>query len=271
MLLLRLVVRPIDVPMSDQERVVMIHASGLSSSEWRKLAPALEPRARVLAPDLVGYGRAEPIARHAPATARDDLDALAALLERFGPAQLVGHSYGGYLAAKLALAFPQLVTGLVLIEPVLFGALRQAGDVESAAELSRLYDDPTFLDDAFGGTEEWMQRFIDYWAGAGSWSALPDPARRANMRVAWKIYCEVRDLSRDPAAFSAYRALDDVPVTLVRGALTTVCARRIVDRLAVELPRATTHVLQDAGHMSPLTHPSEVLAVIEQHLVRTRP
>ncbi len=247
---------------SGDEPMLLVHASGMSSSEWRKYVPVLSARSRVVTVDLLGYGRSEPVVFRSPISARDDQDGLLDVLERVGPSRIIGHSYGGYLAAKVALESPELVRSLVLIEPVLFGALRLENDAQAAEELAHLYD-PVFLDEGFGGTEGWMQKFIDYWSGQGVWATLPDPARRANMSVAWKVYCEVRDLSRDPRPFADYRSLNRLPITLIRGSQTTVSARRILERLALELPSARTFVIEGAGHMSPLTHSKELLEILE--------
>jgi len=248
------------------EPVLFIHASGVSSREWKLAAQRLSADFEPIVPDLRGYGQSDPVAFGSPISAQDDLDALATRLTTAGrPTHVVGHSYGGYLAAKLALAMPERIASLVLVEPVLFGALRQTGDAEAAGELADLYDDPDFLSDSFGGTETWMQRFIDYWAGKGSWARLPEPNRRANMRVAWKVYREVKDLSNDPMPFDGYARLP-ARTTLVRGSKTTVSARRIIDYLAGVLPEARVRTLEGAGHMSPLTHADHVIAVIEEHL-----
>lgn len=110
-----------------------------------------------------------------------------------------------------------------------------------------------------------MEQFIDYWSGAGTWAKMAAPNRQANMRMAWKVFCEVNDLSRDPAAFAEYRAIGG-RVMFVRGSLTTVCARRIIDLVSAEIAGASIRVVEGAGHMSPLTHSNEVLGLIEEHL-----
>lgn len=251
-----------------REPVLFVHASGFSSSEWTRAAAALSDRYYVVAPDLLGYGRSDPIAFGSPISPREDLQALGALAEQLSrPPHVVGHSYGGYLAARLSLERPELVASRVLIEPVLFGALRRAGDPEAAAELSALYDDPEFLSDDFGGTEPWLRRFIDYWSGAGTWDALPETHRRANLRVGWKVFREVKELSSDPDDFPAYAAMRG-QTTLVCAENTTVCARRIIHHLASVLPNARVATIAGAGHLSPVTHPNEVVAIAAEHLAR---
>ena len=247
--------------------VLLVHGSGMSGASWGKTLIGLGEGFRVLAPDLVGYGRGEPVARGRVVDAEVDLALLRPYLKEAERLDVVGHSYGGYLAAKLALESPSRIDRLVLIEPVLFSALRQTHDEQAREELASLYDDPTFLDPSFGGTEAWMQRFMDYWWGAGFWERIPEAARRASMRTAWKVFCEVRDLSTDPTPFAAYASLP-TPLTLLRGTKTTACARRVVDHLAEHARGAGIELLEGAGHMSPLTHGEALGARLRQLLLR---
>ena len=58
-----------------------------------------------------------------------------ALLETLGgPAHLVGHSYGAYVALLVARSVPSQVRSLALYEPVAFGVLDA---VEDAAAMRR--------------------------------------------------------------------------------------------------------------------------------------
>ena len=112
---------------SGEDPMVLVHASGMSSSEWRKYVPVLSTHSRVVTVDLLGYGKSDPVLDRSPISAKEDEEGLLEVLRLVGPSRIVGHSYGGYLAAKTALAAPEFVRSLVLIEPVLFGALRQFG------------------------------------------------------------------------------------------------------------------------------------------------
>jgi pimeloyl-ACP methyl ester carboxylesterase len=97
--------------------VVCVHGLGGSGRRWAAIAPTLALHYRVLALDLGGFGRSK--GNGLPAT----LPANQALLHRFlvevvgEPAVLVGHSMGGTIAAMLASEHPELVSGLVLINP----------------------------------------------------------------------------------------------------------------------------------------------------------
>src|SRR5688572_24341213 len=79
--------------------VVLLHSSGMSSMQWRRLKEQLAKSHRVLAPDLIGYGGSAPWAGPGDFDHRSDLDVAEAVAKHAGaPVHLVGHSYGGFLA-----------------------------------------------------------------------------------------------------------------------------------------------------------------------------
>ena len=108
--------------------VVLLHgggpgASGLSN--YSRNTEALSRRFRVLVPDMPGYGRSSKHVDHSDPfgyladTIRGVLDELG-----IGRAHLVGNSYGGAAALRLALDTPQRVGKLVLMGPGGIGTTR---------------------------------------------------------------------------------------------------------------------------------------------------
>ncbi|MBC7207048.1 MAG: alpha/beta fold hydrolase [Methyloversatilis sp.] len=102
--------------------VLMLHGSGPGVSawaNWRLVMPQLAERARVIAPDMAGFGYTErrPDLRYDMDTwvaqAVGMLDALG--IER---ADLVGNSFGGGLALQVAIRFPHRIRRLVLMGSV---------------------------------------------------------------------------------------------------------------------------------------------------------
>ncbi|WP_328296813.1 alpha/beta hydrolase [Streptomyces sp. NBC_00435] len=131
------------------ERPVVVFLHGLVvdnlSSFYCPLAvPAARAGHEVVLYDLRGHGRTErPATGYDSRTAVRDLFALLGALGRGQrPVHLVGNSYGGTLALHAALARPDLVSGLTLLEPPLSGAwVENMVDTLSAAALS-LEDSP---------------------------------------------------------------------------------------------------------------------------------
>lgn len=84
---------------------------------WARVVPALAAGTCVIAYDRAGLGASDPD----PALPTIDrrLADLAALIEHAGakPCVLAGHSWGGILAWALACRRPDLVAGLVLVDP----------------------------------------------------------------------------------------------------------------------------------------------------------
>ena len=99
--------------------VLLIHGSGPGVSawaNWRLVMPALAQHARVIAPDMVGFGyteRPQGFVYNMDAWVRQAVGLLDALgIER---TDLVGNSFGGGLSLALAIAHPERVRRLVLM------------------------------------------------------------------------------------------------------------------------------------------------------------
>jgi len=99
--------------------LVGVHGLGGSHLNWAAIAPTLSRHSRVLAVDLVGHGLT-PAGHRSP-----DVEGHRRLLSDFmrsvgaSPAILVGNSMGGLVAALQAVAEPESVAGLILIDPAL--------------------------------------------------------------------------------------------------------------------------------------------------------
>ncbi len=96
--------------------VLFLHGLLLNSAFWRKVAPALDGRARVIAPDLPLGGHRVPMREDADLAPPAVADLVAELLDRLGleRAVVVGNDTGGAVAQLLAVRHPQRVAALVL-------------------------------------------------------------------------------------------------------------------------------------------------------------
>jgi pimeloyl-ACP methyl ester carboxylesterase len=233
----------------------------MSARQWRKLAERLAPTHRVVAPDLLGSGDNPPWPDDAPFHFDEDSAELATVIRDLGePVHLVGHSYGGLLALIHARTQATTVRSLAVYDPVAFGILQDEADADViVADAAELADDP------HGGGAQWFERFVDWWNGAGTWAAMPDPARAAFLRVGRKVYLEVKSLLADRTAAPAYAAIG-VPTLLMTGEHSPPAERRVVQRLGAAIAGARVVELAGAGHMGPITRADAVNDAIIEHI-----
>ncbi|MBN2078700.1 MAG: alpha/beta hydrolase [Spirochaetes bacterium] len=100
------------------EPMILIHGWLCWGAYWKKIIPLVADRYRVIAPDLLGHGISDKPLDPAVSYGTDaQAERIIALMDSLGieRAYVVGHSMGGEIAAKVALAAPDRVRGLVLI------------------------------------------------------------------------------------------------------------------------------------------------------------
>jgi pimeloyl-ACP methyl ester carboxylesterase len=99
-------------------RIVLGHGLGGSHVNWNRLGPLLARQNRPVAIDLAGFGRTPGFGRQAAVGANVAL-VTRFLREETEGAVLVGNSMGGAITLLAAAAAPDLVRGLVLVDPAL--------------------------------------------------------------------------------------------------------------------------------------------------------
>jgi pimeloyl-ACP methyl ester carboxylesterase len=103
----------------DAVTFVCVHGLGGSLLNWLSVAPGLAERGRVLAVDLVGFGKTPRDGRSAKV--KDNRLILSSFLRdtTSGPVVLVGNSMGGAISMLQAALEPESLAGLVLTSPAL--------------------------------------------------------------------------------------------------------------------------------------------------------
>jgi pimeloyl-ACP methyl ester carboxylesterase len=244
--------------------VLLLHGSASAAVMWSPVIDALKPRFRVIAPDLIGYGRTDSWPDGHGFMVDDELRLVEPLLPH-APAgvHVVGHSFGGVVALHLALAGRVPIRSLTLIEPVAFFLLPHAG-AQSAwleiNELGRTYAARI----AAGETQTALSGFIDYWAGAEAWDATDESLRVQIGRSAEKIVLDFEVTFADPG-MQALRALK-CPVRLISGGRSRIPTQCISAFLAEQIPGATLQVVDDANHLLPVTHADLLRACLLREL-----
>ena len=158
--------------------VVLLHGGNYFAKAWEWTIEALsEAGFRVIAVDQIGYGRSsKPIIpysldMHAANTMRV-LDHLG--VER---AAVVGHSYGGMVATRFALAYPDVTSHVALVNSIALADNRAGqGWSEPQAASDRSYE--AALNTIRGHVVEWDDAYLEYvrihygWGLSGEWPRL---------------------------------------------------------------------------------------------------
>ncbi|MCA6104996.1 alpha/beta fold hydrolase [Bradyrhizobium australafricanum] len=276
--------------------VVALHCSLGSGRQWTKLAAALGGD-RFMAPDISGYGVAA-CGRDWPRTLDGEIARLEPWLAKAdGPIHLIGHSYGGTIAFRLATASPyaQHVRSLTLIEPVLPALLRDGSSRKSVLFEHDLVGKPlhTFPDHAVrdtpadarlydrfariaqivsrdivdGAVMEAVEAFTAFWAGSGPREQFSPSGRLRMIEQADKLPCDFAAALDLDGVTEAARGLK-VPTLLMSGGLSPYVTQRIVAKLAALIDGAELRHLPGAGHMLPVTHADRVNPEILRHIWR---
>jgi len=202
----------------------------------------------VVAPDLPGFGASPPppqawgSVEYAGAVAQ----VLDASVGPSSPVVVVGHSLGGRIAVRLAVARPDLVRGLVLT---------------GAPLLARAGGRPR---------PDWRFRVVR----AMRRGHLVSEARleRARQRYGSADYRRAQGVMRGVLVRMVGERYEDAlasltcPVTLVWGDDDPAAPLEVAHRLARLVPHATLQVVPGAGHLLPVTAPAALRAAVDAML-----
>ena len=238
--------------------VLLLHCTHAHGGAWRDLRVHLPGRHVV--PDLPAHGRSGPAEK-----GRDILvqsaEAMTALLERVGMADVVGHSFGAVVALRLALDRPDLVRRLALYEPVLFAAAKGTPEHEAHARKHEAI---------FGHRDPAMRAraFHAEWGGGRAWEELPQEQRTYILERADLPLLQRAAISEDATGILAPGGLEGLghPVLLTTGADSPPVVGVVADRLAGQMADARRETLPGMGHMGPITHAETVAGTVAPFL-----
>jgi len=253
--------------------VVALHCSLGSGRQWAKLGAGLARHLKLIAPDLIGYGRNSCLL-DLPVTLAQEVHALREQLreatdQAMGPIHLVGHSYGGAIAFKIATdpEFEPRIRSLSLIEPVLPTLLLESAPdrrlhdqfAELAREVSR---------DLWNGSVlEAIDKFCEFWNGSGPREPLTPAARLRMIEHAERLAFDFMAAFAEENVTMAAASLR-VPTLLFSGGQSPNLTQRIVRRLTAIMEGVEMRHLPEAGHMLAITHAGLINPAISAHIAR---
>jgi pimeloyl-ACP methyl ester carboxylesterase len=238
--------------------VVLLHGVGSSSRTWWRLVPALDEGLRLVLPDYRGHGDSEaPAPPYRPDHIVDDivrvLDA-----EDIGAASVIGFSVGALFAQQLALAHPERVNALVLLN-----SIADRTPQEQLRALSRWADVRTRVpgDLARSSVERWF---------TSDFARLEPAVVDVEVQIVSGVdpvgYAEVygilatADLGDSPARIAC-------PTLIVTGENDRGSTPRMSRTLHELIPDSRLHIFPDLQHYLHVEDPARLAAMINDFLL----
>jgi len=237
--------------------VVLVHAVGVDLTYWGDQIEVLQASYDVVAYDLPGHGGSAK-----PAKGFGFADAVATLTNVItdaaaGPAHVIGLSVGGMIAQNFALARPDLVRSLVLVDTTsgFPDAARTA--LRDRARLTRTE-----------GMRAILQSTLERWFTKGFIKRRPDVIDRVTKTLLAddpEIHAGMWEMIATLDTTARLTSVDRPALVMVgeHDPSTTVAAARTI---AEHLPGAVLHIIPDASHMTPLEKPSLVNDILQGFL-----
>jgi pimeloyl-ACP methyl ester carboxylesterase len=254
-------VRYLDI--GDGPAILLVHGLAGTWRTWVRNLTALAESHRVIAVDLPGFGRSEPL--HGSVMLGRLSDALAAVLEvlEIPYAVVVGHSMGGLVAERLALDHADRVRGLALI---CTGGVRFPPGVR-AAFVSVLVGANLLFRSELRRALLFRLPYVEHAITRGfvgdPGSLTPELSRELmrGLGTAGYLPCLIAGTAED---FASELPLISCPTVIVAGGRDRLAPDGFAQRLAELIPHGELRVWDDVGHSPMLEQPERFnLVVIE--------
>lgn len=257
----------VDAGIPSGETLVLVHGSNGSVHNWTGWIEDLGRDYRIIAMDLPSHG----LSGNSVSEFYDDArmhQVMDAVLDdaEVGQFILAGNSWGGSIAASYAIAHPDRLSHLVLVDTAGFGRADQSGEQPLAFRLLRLplvgnlmaILTPRFLIDwtvktAYGDpdrlSERTLARYSDLLRGAGH--------RAATLR---------RMTSYTPPVAALDFSEVSVPTLIIWGSLDTWIQPAAAFSIHEEIPDSMLVIFDELGHLPMEEGPAETADVVREFL-----
>lgn len=240
--------------------ILLLHGQPGAARDWDRVIAAIGAGPVTIAPDRPGWdghSRAVGLAGNA--------DAALAQLDAKGVARavVVGHSFGGAVAAWLAATHPERVEALVLVAPSANAASLYALDRWLATPVAGYVAGATLL----GGVgvalaERRVRRFVARLSGLEQ-TYLRATGGMLRAPLSWgSFFIEQQALIRELPALESRLDRILAPTTIVAGSADVVVPAASARRLAAQIQGADLVLLESAGHLLPMQEAQRLAEII---------
>src|SRR5215472_6413173 len=251
------------------------------SLAWAGVMPIVAARTRVVAYDRAGIGASDPVWPLDVSTQADDLAAVIRATGN-GPSVVAGHSWGGLLAQLVAMQHPELIAGLVLVDPAdeEFLAISREGFQQGLAlgqAVLEQYANGELASTVLETFRPFAQRLTDdQQAQALILEAyLSCYAARSQARMVLGEHRMISDSLLVIRQTRQERKLPDIPVVIISATTDTPKAERETwtgfhADLAASVPSGEHVILAETSHAMNQERPTEIAAAINRVLDMSR-
>ncbi|MED1785757.1 alpha/beta fold hydrolase [Brevibacillus fortis] len=249
------------------EPLLLIHGFNLDTRLWDAQMEEFAKSYKVVRFDIRGFGKT--LATETPFTVYDDVKAV---LQGIGidKAHVVGLSFGGMVAQEFALAYPQMVSSLILVSAGLFDHPRSEQRLHDVERFNQVCQT--------GTTAEALEMTGQMWFDG------PEQPVNEQAAKARELFLQMTEhafsLPEFGAGFTALspsprERLEEIkaPTLVIAGERDYIEFLQIADELAGRIAGAQKVILPDSAHIPPMDQPEVfnklVLEFLAQSTVRT--
>ena len=243
---------------SGRPTLFFVHGFPLSHGMWRGQLEPLAKRYRVLAPDLRGFGASAVVP--GKSTMRRLADDCAAVIEQLcggEPVVFVGLSMGGYVAWQFAQHHADKLRALVLCDT------KAASDTPEPAETRRKMA-AHVLKHGTGAVAEAMPAKLFAKQTYAEQPEIVAEIRRTIETTSPEGLAAAQLGMAEREDVRSYLPQIKLPTLVVVGREDAISPVDEMQAIADAIPAAKFHIVEHAGHMSPLEQPAEFNRVLTE-------
>jgi pimeloyl-ACP methyl ester carboxylesterase len=247
------------------QALVAIHGGGTPGELLRTDLAELSRECRVITYDRRGYGQSSESPRDWAAH-RDDA---VAVIDQLGaaPAVISAVSVAAIVALALALERPELVAGLVLIDPV--SSLSGPGGWALRRERAKVRLLRRWRGEQ-AAADSWLRFTSSYSTGGSAWDKAVPQRRDTILESAGGILDDLDTPDGDALIDHARLGSIDVPVTIVDTELSPDFMHRSTERLRELMPQARALTFSESSHVAIMDAREQLLQVLRDTLAAAR-
>lgn len=243
------------------EPLVLIAGLGYSMWMWHRMVPLLAQGCQVIAFDNRGVGQTDK--PQGPYSAQLLADDTVSLLHGLGisKAAIMGHSMGGFISQAMVLAYPEMVSKLILSATNFGGPRHMPVTPEAFAVLADVTTEPVerfrrgLVVSTAPGFAEKNPEIIRQWMEFRAQNPVEPIPYQAQMAIGLGLLSEESSFEK---------RLNQVKTStlIIFGEHDKVVPPGNAELLARQIPNHQVCILPDAGHFFPMEKPAEASQVI---------